>query len=74
MIELALDLLEDPADRANFHDLPTSLSLEEAQVNRLIANAAELLRQSPEYGERSRALGARPAGHQDVAGPGASAP
>ena len=56
-IELAFDLIEDPADRAYFDGLPTSFSLDDEQVDRLIAAGRELLRQSPQYQDLLRAIG-----------------
>ena len=57
MVELAFDLLEDPADRAYFNALPTSFDLDDEQVDRLIAVARELMRLSPQYQDLLRALG-----------------
>ena len=58
MVELAFDLLEDPADRAYFNALPTSFDLDDEQVDRLIAAARQLMRESPAYQNLLRALGA----------------
>ena len=57
MVELAFDLLEDPADRDYFNALPTSFDLDDEQVDRLIAVARELMRLSPQYQDLLRALG-----------------
>jgi len=57
LVELAFDLLEDPADRAYFNALPTNFDLDDDQVDRLIAAARELMRTSPQYQDLLRELG-----------------
>ena len=53
--EIAFEALEDPQERAYFNELPTSLSLDNEAVDRLIAAGRRLLRASPEF---QRFLGA----------------
>jgi NTE family protein len=50
MIEVAFDMLDDPEERAYFHELPTSFKLDDEAVDRLIAAGRTLLRESPEMG------------------------
>ena len=49
VIEISFDKVRDPVDRDFFMDLPTNFALEDQEVDRLRAVAAELLRQSPIY-------------------------
>ena len=49
LIVLEFDALADPAERDFFHSVPTTLSLPDATVDRLIAVGRKLLRESAEY-------------------------
>lgn len=46
---LGFEDLEDPEERRFFQSLPTSFSLPDTTVDRLIAVARRLLRESPDY-------------------------
>jgi NTE family protein len=50
MIEVAFDMLDDPEERAYFHELPTSFKLDDEAVDRLIAAGRKMLQESPELG------------------------
>ena len=50
--------LEDPEERSYFEQVPTSLSLDDDVVDRLIEVGRRLLRESPEYRELLTKLGA----------------
>ncbi len=60
LIEVAFEMLGSPEDRKYFNDLPTSFALESEQVDRLIAAARDLLRQSPEFRDLLGAIAAAP--------------
>jgi NTE family protein len=49
LIVVDFDSLADPAEREFFHTVPTSLSLPDVTVDRLIAVGRKLLRESTEY-------------------------
>jgi len=49
LIVVDFDALTDPAERAFFNAVPTSLSLPDETVDRLIAVGRKLLRESPDY-------------------------
>jgi len=51
VVEVSFDLLEDEEERRYFKRLPTSFSLEEEQVDRLIEVGQRLLKKSPEFQE-----------------------
>ena len=70
MIELAFDLFDDPADREYFDQVPTSFSLEDEQVDRLIAAGRQLLREAPYYQELLRELGGVPVRTDGAGQPG----
>ena len=59
VLDIGFDQIGDPAKRLYLENLPTSFSLSEEAVDRLRAAAGELLRQTPEYQEYLRLLGAR---------------
>ena len=48
-IVVQFDALADPAERAFFNSVPTSSSLPDATVDRLIEVGRWLLRESPDY-------------------------
>ena len=47
--EVIFEALEDPNERAYFNELPTSLSLDDEAIDRLIAAGRHLLRKSPDF-------------------------
>ena len=49
LLLVEFDALADPAERDFFHSVPTTLSLPDATVDRLIAVGRKLLRESAEY-------------------------
>ena len=49
LILVEFDALTDPSERNYFHSVPTTLSLPDATVDRLIAVGRKLLRESTEY-------------------------
>jgi NTE family protein len=57
LVEVSFDSLEDEAERKFFNDLPTSFSLSEEAVDRLIEVGRRLLRESEDYQELVTALG-----------------
>lgn len=57
-IELDIKDLTDPAEIAFFNSIPTSFSLEEEQVDRLVELAGRLMRDHPEYQKLLRDMGA----------------
>ena len=48
-VRVSLNDIEDPVERRFFHEIPTSFSLTDEQVDRLIEMGGKLLRQDPEY-------------------------
>jgi len=58
VIELNFEQFHDPNERAYFLGLPTSFALNDRQVDCLIAAGRKLLRESSEYQEMLRELGA----------------
>jgi NTE family protein len=48
-IELGFNAVDDPAERLFFNRIPTTLSLDAEQVERLIATGGKLLRNNPEF-------------------------
>jgi len=56
LIRVAEYAIEDPDDREFFNNVPTALSLEPKDVDRLIRIARELLRASPEFQQMVAAL------------------
>jgi NTE family protein len=48
-IELGFNAVDDPAERLFFNRIPTTLSLDAEQVERLIAAGGNLLRNNPEF-------------------------
>jgi NTE family protein len=51
LIEVGFEMIEDPKQREYFEEVPTSFTLSDERVDRLIAVARQLLRESPEYRE-----------------------
>jgi NTE family protein len=51
LITLGFEDIEDPKERAFFYSVPTSFSLPDKTVDRLVAVARRLLRESPDYQE-----------------------
>jgi NTE family protein len=49
LVTLGFEDIEDPEERKFFQSLPTSFSLPDTTVDRLIAVARRLLRESPDY-------------------------
>jgi NTE family protein len=49
LIQIDFESIEDPKERAFFNNIPTTLGLPDATVDRLIAVGRRLLRESPEY-------------------------
>ena len=49
VVEVAFDHLEDPAERAFFNDVETSMNLDDATIDRLIEVGGRLLRESPDF-------------------------
>jgi NTE family protein len=47
--DVAFEALEDPKERAYFNELPTSFTLDDEQVDRLIEAGRRLLRESPDF-------------------------
>jgi NTE family protein len=58
MIEVAFDQVQDADERAYLRNLPTSFKLPDEAVDRLIATGRRLLRESPELGALTEAIGA----------------
>jgi NTE family protein len=61
LIEVSFPLLKDPAQRKYFNSMPTSYHLSDEQVDRLIAAARTILRESPEFQQAIKDLGYRSA-------------
>jgi len=57
MTLVQFDSIEDPAERTFFNNVPTSLSLPDATVDRLIAIGRKLLRDSDDYQALVKELG-----------------
>jgi NTE family protein len=49
LAEISFDTIADPKERSYFNGLPTSFSLEDEEVDRLIEIGRRLLRESPEF-------------------------
>jgi NTE family protein len=49
LIEIAEHQIDDPDDRKFFNNVPTSLSLDDETVDRLIEIGRRLLRESPDF-------------------------
>jgi len=47
--DVAFEALDDPEERAYFNELPTSFTLDDEQVDRLIEAGRRLLRESPDF-------------------------
>lgn len=61
VIDVSFDAIHDPRERAYFMNLPTSFVLPAADIDRLRAVAAQLMRESTEYEAVVRAFGGTPA-------------
>lgn len=57
LVTVTFDQLSDPAERAFFQNLPTTLTLPDEAVDRLTAVGGRLLRESPEFRRLLRDLG-----------------
>jgi NTE family protein len=51
LVEVSFDLADSEAERAYLKKLPTSFSLSDEQVDRLLAAGRKILRDSPDYQE-----------------------
>ena len=50
VIDISFDAIPDPTERAYFMNLPTSFVLPDEDIDRLVEEAGQLMRQSTEYG------------------------